>query len=123
MADAVERLRAYQETGVDGVFVTGVKTRADVEALARVAKLPILLGGAPQEIQDRSFLAAHGVRVALQGHLPFAAAIAAIAQTMQALRDGQTPPAVASADMMDRLSAGPLWRGRIEAFLKPGPAD
>ena len=32
-AAALERLRAYQQTGVDGVFITGVKTRADVEAL------------------------------------------------------------------------------------------
>lgn len=123
MADAVERVRAYQDTGVDGVFITGVKTRAEVEALGRVARLPLILGGTPADIQDRSFLAAHGVRVALQGHLPFAAAIAAIAKTMQALRDGGAPSDIASGEMMDRLSAGPRWRSRIAAYLTPTPTD
>lgn len=119
MADAMERVRAYQDTGVDAVFVTGVKTRAEVEALGRAAKVPLILGGTPKEIQDRSFLAAHGVRVALQGHLPFAAAVAAITRTMQALRDGAPTPEVASAETMERLSAGPQWRARMGAYLTP----
>jgi carboxyvinyl-carboxyphosphonate phosphorylmutase len=121
MGDAIERVRAYQDTGVDGVFIAGVKTRAEVEALGSVAKLPLILGGTPKEIQDRAFLAANGVRVALQGHLPFSAALAAIASTMQALRDGETPGATASADTMDRLSAGPQWRARIASYLTPPP--
>lgn len=120
MADAIERLRAYQETGVDGVFVTGVKTRADVEALGRAARLPLILGGAPKDILDRPFLASHGVRVALQGHQPFAAAVAAIARTMRALRDGQPLPEIAPAETMDRLSAAAEWKRRIAAHLTPG---
>lgn len=43
-------------------------------------------------MSDRGRLAAHGVRVALQGHQPFAAAVAAIHATLAALREG-TPPA------------------------------
>jgi lipopolysaccharide export system ATP-binding protein len=43
-------------------------------------------------ICDRAYLASRGVRIALQGHLPFQAAIQAIHATLKALRDG-TPPA------------------------------
>ena len=119
MRAAQERLRAYQQTGVDGVFVTGVKTHADVEALGKVARLPLLLGGAPKEILDRAFLAEHGVRVALQGHQPFAAAVAAVSSAMRALRDGSPLPPIASPETMDRLTSADQWKSRIKAYLTP----
>lgn len=119
MAEAIERVRLYQETGADGVFVTGVKTRAEVETLGGVAKLPLILGGAPREILDRPFLAAHGVRIALQGHQPFPAAVAAIMRTMRALRDGVDLPEIASNETMDRLTRTSEWKARIERYLTP----
>ncbi len=42
-------------------------------------------------MQDRALLAAHGVRICLQGHQPFMAAMGAIRATLAALREG-TPP-------------------------------
>jgi oxaloacetate decarboxylase len=117
--EALERLRAYQDTGVDAVFITGVKTRAQVEALGAAAKLPLLLGGAPKEILDRPFLAAHGVRIALQGHQPFPAAVAAIERTMRALRDGGALPEIASDATMERLTGAPEWKRRIANYLTP----
>lgn len=119
MREAIERVRAYQTTGVDGIFVTGAKTRADVEALGEAASLPLLLGGAPKELLDRPFLAAHGVRVALQGHQPFSAAVAAIAAAMRSLRDGGEMPEIASNETMERVTRAQEWRQRIEAYLTP----
>ena len=119
MEVALERLRAYQQTGVDGVFITGVKTRADVEALGRVTQLPLLLGGAPKEVLDRAFLRAHKVRVALQGHQPFAAAVAAISSAMRALRDGGEMPEIASSETMDRLTQSARWSAAIKTYLTP----
>ncbi|MDP2358830.1 MAG: isocitrate lyase/phosphoenolpyruvate mutase family protein [Beijerinckiaceae bacterium] len=119
MEEALERVRAYQPTGVDGVFVTGVKTRADVEALAQAARLPLLLGGVPKDILDRAFLGAHGVRVALQGHQPFAAAVAAISSAMRALRDGSEMPQIASTQTMDRLTRTAQWSARTKTYLTP----
>ena len=37
--DAIARVRAYQETGVDAIFLVGVKTRAELDAIAAVVKL------------------------------------------------------------------------------------
>lgn len=116
-AEALERVHRYQECGVDGVFITGVKTRAEVEALGGIAKLPLLLGGAPKEILDRPLLAAHGVRIALQGHQPFPAAVAAIERTMRALRDGGEMPELASNATMDRLTQAEAWKARISDYL------
>ncbi len=115
--DALARVRAYQDTGVDGIFVTGATRREEIEAIGRVARVPILLGGAAPALLDKAFLAANGVRVALQGHQPFAAAVRAIEATMRALRAGEPLPELCPPERMDRLSAGPEWRARTTDFL------
>ena len=117
LADAVDRLKAFQDLGVDGVFLTGATQRAQIEALAKAARVPILLGGVPGDLLDRAFLAAHGVRIALQGHQPIAAALAAIEATMRALRAGAPLPPLADASRMEALSAAALWRARTRDFL------
>ncbi len=72
--DAIARARAYDTTGVDALFFTGLKNRAELEAVAAATKLPIVLGGFPEEMIDLSYLRDQRVRIALQGHAPFAAA-------------------------------------------------
>src|SRR6195256_3766016 len=50
--DAIARARAYEAAGVDALFFTGLKTRAELEAIAAATKLPIVLGGFPEERID-----------------------------------------------------------------------
>jgi len=45
IAETEKRLKAYQETGIDGIFLAGASTRAEVEAMHRATSLPLLLGG------------------------------------------------------------------------------
>ncbi|HEV7457641.1 MAG TPA: isocitrate lyase/PEP mutase family protein [Roseococcus sp.] len=94
LEDALARVRAYNHTGTDGIFLTGVTKRAELDALAAEAKLPLVLGTLSDEISDRAYLASRGVRIALQGHLPFQAAIQAIHATLKALREGMPPAQV-----------------------------
>jgi len=115
--DALERLRAYQDTGCDGVFLTGLKAKAEVEAVAKVARVPILLGAIGKDIDDSAFLAAHGVRIALMGHQPFMAAVEAIRQTMQAQRDGNPLPPLASAQIMKEVTREADYSNLTRAFL------
>jgi len=107
IADTIARAKAYAATGVDAIFLVGVKTRADLDAIAAEVKLPLILGGAGKEVMDRELLAQRGVRVCLQGHQPFAAAVRAVHDTLRALREG-TPPekidATASDEVMKRLT-------------------
>src|SRR6516162_1819890 len=84
--DAIARARAYEATGVDALFFTGIKTRAELEAIASATTLPIVLGGAPEAISDLAWLREQRVRMALQGHAPFAAATNAVYETLKALR-------------------------------------
>ena len=39
--DTIARLKAYEEAGVDMLFMAGVKTRAQLDAVARAVKLPL----------------------------------------------------------------------------------
>jgi carboxyvinyl-carboxyphosphonate phosphorylmutase len=91
LEDALVRAKAYCKTGADGLFLTGVTKRAELDAIAEVATIPLILGTLSPEITDRDYLASRGVRIALQGHLPFQAAIQALHATMKALREGVAP--------------------------------
>jgi carboxyvinyl-carboxyphosphonate phosphorylmutase len=92
LRDAVERTRAYTSSGADALFYTGVRTRAELDALSAVATVPIILGGVEgTELGDGAYLAARGVRVALQGHQPIMAAARAVHDTLKALREGTKP--------------------------------
>ena len=107
IADTIARLKAYEEAGVDMLFMVGVKTRAQLDAVASAVKLPLFLGSAGPELYDLDYLSARNVRVCLQGHLPFLAAVNAAYETLKALRDG-TPPAqiktIASPDLMKQVT-------------------
>ncbi len=113
--DAIARARAYEAAGVDAMFFTGVKTRAELEAIHAAIRIPILLGSIEPELSDTDYLSARGVRIALQGHLPIAAAIKAVHDTLKALRDGvpsKQIQGVASAELMKRVTRGAdydLW--------------
>jgi carboxyvinyl-carboxyphosphonate phosphorylmutase len=107
LEDTIARARAYEATGVDGLFFTGVKTRAELEAISAATTLPIVLGGFPEEMTDRNYLADQSVRIALQGHAPFAAATQAIYETLKALREGLPPKnleGLASAELTGRVT-------------------
>jgi carboxyvinyl-carboxyphosphonate phosphorylmutase len=90
-ADCLARIAAYNASGADGIFLTGVTTRAELDAAAEAARLPLILGTLTDAIADRTYLASRGVRVALQGHAPSQAAAQAIHATLQALREGVRP--------------------------------
>ncbi len=103
IAEAEKRVRAYQETGIDAIFLAGASKREEVEAMHRATRLPLMLGGAPPALADKSFLASQGVRVALQGHHPFYAAAKAVYDTLKYLREGGAP-----AGLKDRVASEEL---------------
>jgi carboxyvinyl-carboxyphosphonate phosphorylmutase len=78
------------------------------------------LGGAPEEMSDLNYLAGQRVRIALQGHAPFAAATQAVYETLKALREGVPPKALkglASTELTGRLAREADVKSRNAAFL------
>lgn len=118
--DTVARARAYEVAGVDALFFTGLKTRAELQAIAAVTKLPIIMGSADGELADTAFLASQRVRVANQGHAPIAAATQAVYETLRALRDGVAPKdlkGLPAADLTNRVMRDAAVKARIADFL------
>ena len=121
--DAVRRIAAYEATGVDAIFLIGMKTKEQLAALRAAVKLPFILGGAGPEIMDLDYLSAMGVRLCLQGHQPFMAAVQAVYDALSALRAGTPPkelPGVASAELMQRLTRDGDYRAWMQDFLGGG---
>jgi carboxyvinyl-carboxyphosphonate phosphorylmutase len=120
LEDAIVRAKAYEAAGVDALFFTGIKARAELEAIAAATTLPIVLGGAPAEMSDLGYLAAKRVRIALQGHAPFAAATQAVYDTLKALREGLPPKdlkGLASSELTGRLRREAEVKARSVEFL------
>ena len=106
LADGIKRLKAYEAAGVDALFIAGGLTRADLDAIAGEVKIPLMLGGVSGDMQDKDYLASRGVRIALQGHQPFSAAVKAIYDTLKALREGTKPSALTGHRLVRDDGAG-----------------
>lgn len=120
--DAIHRSRAYEAAGVDALFFTGITSRAELEAIASATHLPIVLGGATDELSSRDYLAGQRVRIALQGHAPIAAATQAVYETHKALREGTAPKSLkglASSELMARVIRESDVRARSADVLEP----
>lgn len=118
--DAIARAKAYESVGVDALFFTGIRNRAELEAVSAATRLPIVLGGAPEEMSALDYLAGRRVRIALQGHAPFAAATQAVYATLKALREGTSPKdlkGIASAELTGRAMREADAKARSGEFL------
>ncbi len=105
--DAIRRARAYKAAGADAIFLTGVRSADDLAKLSGALAGPLILGGSAEMGLDQAGLASRGVRIALQGHQPFAAAVAAVERTLAALRRGDSPAeleGIADCELMARAT-------------------
>jgi oxaloacetate decarboxylase len=120
LSDGIKRLKAYEKEGVDALFIAGGLSRHDLDSIAEAVKIPLMLGGISADLQDKDYLASRGVRIALQGHQPFSAAVKATYDTLKALREGTKPSAlqgIASSELMARVTREGDYRSWTEKFL------
>lgn len=106
-SDAAKRMQAYEDAGVDALFLYGINDLAGLETITRATTLPLIVGCVPKPVKEPAVLAANRVKVCLQGHQPFAAATQAIYDTLRRLKAGEDPkqlPNLASASLMETVS-------------------
>ena len=80
----------------------------------------LVLGGVSGDLTDLAYLGARRVRIALQGHQPFAAAVKAVHDTLKALRDGTQPSklqGVASPELMKKVTRDADYARWTKDFL------
>jgi oxaloacetate decarboxylase len=118
--DAILRAKAYEATGVDALFFTGIKAKAELEAISAATRLPLILGGAPEAMSDPVYLREQRIKIALQGHAPISAATQAVYETLKALREGLPPKALtglASAGLTAQVTREADVNARLSAFF------
>ena len=94
-------------------------TREQLDAISAAVKVPLMLGGGASSRIATIWPAAR-VRIALQGHQPFSAAVQAVYNTLKALREGTKPSeltGVASAETMRRVTREGDYKSWTEKFL------
>lgn len=97
MAEAVSRAKRYQDAGVDLVFVDGIKTVAEVEAVARQVsgpKVVSIVDGTDAARLDASALQAMGFELVFFAVTALFSAARAVEQALADLRRHGTPRAV-----------------------------
>jgi oxaloacetate decarboxylase len=114
--EALERMRAYAQTGVEAIRLVGLRTRAQLEAVHQATSLPLtVLSPPPDLMHDRAFLSAHGVRVLMLGNPAFAMAVKAIYDCFKHVKDGG-----AVEDLADQQASADVLRAvnRTEEFVQ-----
>jgi carboxyvinyl-carboxyphosphonate phosphorylmutase len=103
--EAVERVRVASACGVDAIFILGTRTLAEVEALYAAATVPLVLNMAPG---SRDELAAKGVRIILQGNLPYFVAMQALYDAYRFIKNGGMPEDLRDQALKPELQAAAL---------------
>jgi oxaloacetate decarboxylase len=118
----IARLRAYAATGIDAIFLVGLRNLAQLDAIRAAIPLPIVApGGVPASITQEE-LAARGVRIRVIGHQPLMAAVRALQETYRHLFSGgaaaDLAPRLASEQQMAALTGGDDYARWMRDFLR-----
>ena len=114
--EALERIKAYSQTGVEAIRLAGLKTREQLEAVHKATPLPITVLSPPDNMMDdMDFLAANGVSIVMAGNPAFGMAIQAIYDSFKHLKDGGSV-----ADLAPREASAELIRqvNRTDEFIQ-----
>ena len=118
--DAIARLSAYAAAGVDGLMIPGLRTRAELDAIAAAIRMPLVLGGPAEALADPAYLGSRNARLWNSGHQTFNVAVQALHDAMKAVRDGTPGPALpgaASAELMATATGAAEYRDAARAYL------
>ena len=119
IGQVVERARAYAGTGVDALFLTRLKTLADLDAIRAAVDIPIIVGRAHE--LARTDLEARGVRFRLQGHAVLPAVAKAMYDTYLHFKADGDPealaPKLATPEHMAQLLRSEDYQRWSETYL------
>ncbi len=113
---ALERIRAYAQTGAEAIRLVGLQTREQLEAIHRATPLPLTVLSPPVDIRDdHVFLTATGVKILMLGNPVFAMAVKAIYDGLKHLKDGG-----AMEELLDQQASTELLQrvNRTEEMLR-----
>ena len=103
--EALDRLRAYSQTGAEAVMLTGISSREQIEAAHQATVLPLCVLNPPADARnDQAFLDAN-MRILMLGNPTYAVVVKAIHESLSHLKEGGT-----LEDLADYLAPPQLLR-------------
>ena len=112
--EALERVRAYSQTGAEALMLTGAESREQLEAVHQATSLPLCVLSPPADARnDQAFLDSN-IRILMLGNPTYAVAVKAIHDSLKHLKDGG-----ALEELADRQATPALLRqvNRTDEFL------
>ena len=86
--EALERVRAYSQTGAEALMLTGAQSREQLEAVHQATSLPLCVLSPPADARnDQAFLDSN-MSILMLGNPTFAVAVKAIHDSLKHLKDG-----------------------------------
>ncbi len=120
LEQALERIELYATLKVDGLFLVGVQNWEQLKAVRALTSLPLLLGSTPKEMKDPKALSSLNVKVALQGHSPYTAAIQATYEELKRLRESTSTlkaPEIERERLLSTLTKDADYVNWIKTYL------
>jgi carboxyvinyl-carboxyphosphonate phosphorylmutase len=115
--ETLARVKAYEATGVDGIFVGGIETREQLDALAGATQCPFVLPAPHDAINDDDYLASRRVRVAFHKVKPISAAITAMHDLLATLTPPRGPIGGSKQDLFRRLTRADAYDAAVKSYL------
>ena len=121
--EALDRVRAYSQTGVEALMLTGAESREQIEAVHQATPLPLCVLAPPINARnDPAFLAANHVRVLMLGNPTYAVAVKAIHDTLKHLKEGgaleDTAAQQATPDLLRQVNRTDEFMALQERYLR-----
>ena len=86
--EALERVRAYSQTGAEALMLTGAQSREQLQAVHQATSLPLCVLSPPDDARnDQAFLDSN-MSILMLGNPTFAVAVKAIHDSLKHLKDG-----------------------------------
>ena len=116
--DVIHRTRAYQEAGADGICLVGVEDFTHLEAIAEGLRVPLMLVtyGNPQ-LRDDERLAALGVRIVVNGHGAYFAAIKATYDSLREQRGIAPGNGLTASELATRYTSPDEYLAWAEQYM------
>lgn len=125
--ETVKRVRAYQETGVDAIFVPGARERKDLETIRKNVSLPVIASGLPKNEGNKSglkILEEIGFCMTVLAKFPFMVAVQALSESLSYLKKngaiGPYEQKMASSRLLEEIVRTDVYQQDQKRFMGIG---
>ncbi len=118
LSDSIARTTAYQKAGADAICLVGVRDFEHLAQLTSHLRVPIMLiNYANPQLADPDRLAAANVRIVVNGHTPYFAAVQATYEALCAERQS-TYPTLTAAQLIAKYSLLDNYQQLAKTYLQ-----